>query len=293
MAVPADIGIVDTMIGFPSPDMKETYRFITQQTKDQESKEDFEFPVEYMFKDVPDKELTRSDDPVAMTLAEMDHWGVEKGMIGVGGGPLREITERALGQHPDRFIGSVNVDPNRGMKDVRFIQRAYEEWGIRAATAFPAGTFPQVPINGKQMYPIYAKCCELGIAVFCCAGVPGPRLKSACQHVELIDEVMFDFPDLVFVTRHGCEPWTDLAVKLMLKWPNLYYSTSAFAPKYYPKDIVDYANTRGADRIIYAGYFPMGLSLERIMTELPNVAFKDDLWPKFLRENALRVLGLS
>jgi predicted TIM-barrel fold metal-dependent hydrolase len=293
MAMPADIGIVDTMIGFPTPDMKETYRFITQQTKDRESKEDFEFPVEYMFKDVPDKELTRSDDPVAMTLAEMDHWGVEKGMIGVGGGPLREITERALGQHPDRFIGSVNVDPNRGMKDVRFMQQAYEEWGIRAATTFPAGTFPQIPINGKQMYPIYAKCVELGIAVFCCAGVPGPRLKFACQHVELIDEVMFDFPDLVFVTRHGCEPWTDLAVKLMLKWPNLYYSTSAFAPKYYPKDIVDYANTRGADKVIYAGYFPMGLSLERIMTELPNVAFKDDVWPKFLRENALKVLGLA
>jgi len=293
MAMPADIGIVDTMIGFPSPDMKETYRFITRQTKDRESKEDFEFPVEYMFKDVPDKELTRSDDPVAITLAEMDHWGVEKGMIGVGGGPLREITERALGQHPDRFIGSVNVDPNRGMKDVRFIQQAYEEWGIRAATMFPAGTFPQIPINGKQMYPIYAKCCELGIAVFCCAGVPGPRLKFACQHVELIDEVMFDFPDLVLVTRHGCEPWTDLAVKLMLKWPNLYYSTSAFAPKYYPTDIVDYANTRGADKIIYAGYFPMGLSLERIMTELPNVPFKDDVWPKFLRENAMKVLGLS
>jgi uncharacterized protein len=292
MAMPTDIGIVDTMIGFPSPDMKETYRIITQQTKDQESKEDFEFPVEYMFKDVPDKELTRRDDPVAITLAEMDHWGVEKGMIGVGGGGLREITERALGQHPDRFIGSVNVDPNRGMKDMRFIQQAYDKWGVRAATMFPAGTFPQIPINGKQMYPIYAKCAELGIAVFCCAGVPGPRLRFACQHVELIDEVMFDFPDLVFVTRHGCEPWTDLAVKLMLKWPNLYYSTSAFAPKYYPRDIVDYANTRGADKIIYAGYFPMGLHIDRIMTEMPAVGLKDEVWPKFLRDNAKRVLKL-
>ena len=49
------------------------------------------------------------------------------------------------------------------------------------------------------------------------------------------DIVMFDFPELVFVTRHGCEQWEQLAVKLMLKWPNLYYWTSAFAPKYYPK----------------------------------------------------------
>ena len=48
-------------------------------------------------------------------------------------------------------------------------------------------------------------------------------------------------------------------MKLMLKWPGLYYMTSAFAPKYYPKAIIDYANTRGADKIMYAGYYPMGL----------------------------------
>jgi uncharacterized protein len=44
---------------------------------------------------------------------------------------------------------------------------------------------------------------------------------------------------------------------------------------------------------MYAGYFPSGLSLERIMTEMPNVGFKDHVWPKFLRENALRVLKLN
>ena len=143
------------------------------------------------------------------------------------------------------------------------------------------------------MYPIYAKCSELGIAVFCCAGVPGPRLRMELQKVEYIDEVMYDFPELTFVTRHGCEPWQDLAVKLMLKWPNLYYSTSAFAPKHYPKDIIHFANTRGADKVMYAGYFPMGLSLDRIFSELPNVPFRDHVWPKFLRENARAVLGID
>src|SRR5699024_9765831 len=169
----------------------------------------------------------------------------------------------------------------------------HERYGIRAVTCFPSGTFPQVAINDKKMYPLYAKAVELDIPVFCCAGVPGPRLPMAPQRVELIDEVMFDFPDLVFVTRHGCEPWTDLAVKLMLKWPGLHYSTSAFAPRYYPKAIIDYANTRGADKIIYAGYFPMGLSLERIMTEMAQVPFEAHVWPKFLRDNARRVLKLD
>ena len=92
--------------------------------------------------------------------------------------------------------------------------------------------------------------------------------------------------------RHGAEPWTALACKLMLKYPKLYYSTSAFSPKHYPKDIVNFANTRGKDKIMYAGYFPMGLSLDKIFTEMENVPFKDEVWPKFLGENAKKLLKL-
>jgi predicted TIM-barrel fold metal-dependent hydrolase len=131
------------------------------------------------------------------------------------------------------------------------------------------------------------------VAFFVNAGVPGPRVPMHCQHVEHLDEVCWHFPELRLVTYHGCEPWQDLAVKLMLKWPGLHYATSAFAPKHYPKAIIEYANTRGADKVMYAGYFPMGLSLERIMTEMQNVPFRDSVWPKFLRENALRVLKLE
>ena len=291
MGMPENVGIVDTMIGFPHADMAGVYDFITRQTKDRESKEDFKFPAEYMFKDVPEKELTDAQDPVSVTLGEMDRWGVERGLIGVD--DPEGTGADALKRYPDRFIPSLSVDPNEGMEGIRSIVRAYETWGIRALGVFPSGTFPQVAINDKLMYPIYAKAVELGIPVFCCAGVPGPRLRFAPQHVELIDEVMFDFPELVFVTRHGCEPWTELAVKLMLKWPGLHYSTSAFAPRYYPKDVIDFANKRGSDKIIYAGYFPMGLSLERIMTEMRDVGLKDEVWPKFLRTNALRVLGLD
>ena len=290
MSMPSGIGIVDTMIGFPHPDLREVYAFITRQTRDQESRQDFQFPVEYMFKDVPEKQLTGSADPVAVTIEQMDRWGIERGLVSVD--DKAGLGQSAFKRYPDRFIPSVACDPNDGMAGIRRLVELYETFGLRAVTVFPAGTFPQVAINDKRMYPLYAKCVELGVAMFCNAGVPGPRLRMQCQHVELIDEVMFDFPELVFVTRHGCEPWEELAVKLMLKWPGLHYSTTAFAPKYYPKAIIDYANTRGADKVIYGGYFPMGLSLERIMTEMQQVPFRDHVWPKFLRENALRVLGL-
>jgi len=279
--------VIDTMIAFPHEGSAQ-YDFIRKQTKDRESKEDFEFPVEYMFKDVPQGLAT--DDPVSLVLQQMDRFGIEKSMIGVG----EESAQLALKMFPDRFVPSgALVDPNDVMGSVNAIRRDYEQFGIRATSVFPSGTFPQVAIDDPKMYPIYATCVELGIPIFVCAGIPGPRIPFAPQEVSRIDIVMFDFPDLVFVTRHGCEPWEDLAVKLMLKWPNLYYSTSAFAPKYYPKAIIDYANSRGADKVLYAGYFPMGLSLERIFSELPNVALKDEVWPKFLYGNAARILGLQ
>jgi uncharacterized protein len=287
MGMPSGISVVDTMIGFPHEGF-EQYEFIRKQTKDQSSREEMEFPAEYMFKNVP-KDLPTSD-PVAVTLHEMDRFGIEIGVIGVSD----ETSRKALERHPDRFVPTASIaDPNDVSGTVRKLRQEYEEFGIKAAGVFPAGTFPQVAIDDPKMYPVYQACVDLDIPLFCTAGVPGPRLKFAPQEVARIDVVMYDFPELVFVTRHGCEPWEQLAVKLMLKWPNLYYSTSAFAPKYYPQAVIDYANSRGANKVIYGGYFPMGLSLERIFSDMPRVPFKDEVWPKFLSENARRILKIG
>jgi uncharacterized protein len=248
-------------------------------------------PAEYMFHDVPASETRGIEAAIGGTLAEMDRFGIATGLISVSSN--REVVEAALERHPDRFAASWTFDPNRGMAGVRDLVEAYERWGLKAASFVPHGNMPQVAIDAPLAYVYYAKCVELGLPVFVTVGIAGPRVPSMVQHVEKLDQVMYDFPDLVVVMRHGAEPWTDLAVKLMLKWPNLYYSTSAFAPRYYPKSIVDYANTRGAHKVIYGGYFPMGLSLERIFSEMPDVPFRAEVWPKFLRENALTVLGIE
>jgi predicted TIM-barrel fold metal-dependent hydrolase len=284
---PKDIGVIDLMIGFPSANARRHYDFMKPQLHDKESAE-MEFPAEYMFKDVPNR-LDEEQDSISVTLAEMDKYGVAKGMVGVGPG----VASTAVKQRPDRFFPAIEIDPNRITDTVRAIRAAYDEHSIKAVTTFPAGCNPQVPVSDRRYYPIYQTCIDLDIPIVSNAGIAGPRLPSACQDVMHFDQVCYDFPELRIVMRHGAEPWEDLAVKLMLKWPGLYYMTSAFAPKYYPKAVIDYANTRGADKVLYAGYYPMGLSLERIFDELPNVAFRDHVWPKFLRENAMRVFKLD
>lgn len=288
MGFPTDVKAIDLMLNIPGEDTSGWYEFMKPLFLDEQSRSQFKMPAEYMFRNIPD--CGPQDDFVAYTVAQMDKHNIERAMLGIDDG--NEVPLGAIARFPERFFGSYHANPNRGMDEVRKIERLKKDHGIKAVTAFPSGLCPQVPLNDKRWYPIYAKCVELDLPVACCVGVPGPRLPMAPQKVELIDEVCWFFPELKFVMRHGAEPWTELAVKLMLKYPNLYYMTSAFAPRYYPKAIVDYANTRGADKIMYAGYYPMGLSLDRIFGELPEVPFKDEVWPKFLRENAVRVFNL-
>jgi uncharacterized protein len=286
MGMPRDIGVVDLMIGFPSATAAQRFDFLKPQLRDDESAA-MATPIAYMFKDNPGQVAT-DVDPVAFTLAEMDKHGIAVGLIGLG----PPDSERALEAHPDRFQASLEVDPNKISKTVARIRLAHEEHAIKAVTTFPAGCNPQVPVSDRRYYPIYQVCVELDIPIIVNAGIAGPRVPSACQDVMHFDQVCYDFPDLRIVMRHGAEPWQDLAVKLMLKWPGLYYMTSAFAPKYYPRAIIDYANTRGADKVMYAGYFPMALTLDRIFAELEDVPFRHHVWPKFLRDNAVEVLKL-
>lgn len=283
------IRAIDTFVALPMPKTEPRYAMV-QGSMGRSAGDPTESPVSYLFKNAPT--LPEGADPIEHTIAEMDRFDIESGVVDLG---LDALAQQALEKHPDRFIGITSTDPHLGMDGIRALERAHREFGIRGTSlgAGPAFLNPPVPIDDRRMYPIYAKCVELDIAVFVTVGVPGPRVRLAPQKVELLDEVCWFFPDLKIVMRHGAEPWDELAVKLMLKWPNLYFSTSAFAPKHYPQSIVDFANTRGSDKVLFAGYYAVGLSWDRVFTELESVPFRREVWPYFLRNNALRVLGLD
>ncbi|MGH3406299.1 MAG: hypothetical protein ACRDRJ_27935 [Streptosporangiaceae bacterium] len=152
MTFPPGLPVIDTMIGFPHEGFAHEgfaqYDFIRRQTRDRSSREEMEFPVEYIFTGVP-KDLP-TDDPNAVTLGEMGKYGIERGLVGVSD----ETSRAALKAHPDRFIPSGAVpDPNDDTGSVRALRREFADYGIRATSVFPSGTFPQVPIDDPKMYP--------------------------------------------------------------------------------------------------------------------------------------------
>jgi hypothetical protein len=53
MGMPTNVPIIDTMIGFPSTDRREIYKFLAPNLRDSESRDDFKMPAQYMFKDIP------------------------------------------------------------------------------------------------------------------------------------------------------------------------------------------------------------------------------------------------
>jgi uncharacterized protein len=270
MSFPTDPQAIDLMIAFPFK-KAEVYAFLRAQAKDDETVSgvgSLAMPAGYMFNDVGDD--ARDDEDVIETcIAAMDAAGVASGLFNVN-----EQSIEAKRRHPERIHFSLEVDPNDIGGAVHAIRAAHADHDLKAVTSFPAGCNPQVPISDRRYYPIYQTCVDLDIPICLTAGVPGPRVPGDCQHVRHFDQVCFDFPDLKIVMRHGA------------------YCTSAFSPKYYPQAIVDYANTRGTDKIMYAGYYPMGLSLDQIFAALPDVPFRDKVWEPFLHSNARRVFKL-
>ncbi len=252
---------------------------------DAESKA-YHHPAEHLFKTAPER--MEGGEPPESIIAKYDQCGFEKGVLNVNADNPKLGLE-ALKRFPDRWAGCLRVDPRQGMEAVRALERFVRDHGFKACNVL--GFAAQKPYNDKVYYPLYAKCVELDIPITCTVGIPGPRVPGEAQDPMALDEVCWFFPDLKVVMTHGGEPWTFTCVKLMLKWPNLFMMTSAFAPRHYPKDLIEFMNTRGADKVMFAGYYP-GLPFERIVTELEALPLRDNVWPKFLRENAMRVFKL-
>jgi len=238
--------------------------------------------------------FARSRTQRGMTAEEMvgamDQHGIERCLLGASPLAAEDAGQRwvlqTIERYPDRFAYAARVDPRQGMAAVRALEHAVKNDGAIAGRLVPMRI--GLPPNDKIYFPVYSKCCELEIPVTLTVGLPGPLVPGEMQRPIYLDEVCYLMPELKVVSTHGGEPWTEELVKLLLKWPNLYHMISAFRPRYYPRALIDFLNTRGASKVLFASDYP-AISWERAIPELSEVPLKDEVRPQFLRENALRV----
>jgi predicted TIM-barrel fold metal-dependent hydrolase len=106
-----------------------------------------------------------------------------------------------------------------------------------------------------------------------------------------LDDVAIDFPDNPIIIAHPSFPWQDEAISVALHKPNIYIDLSGWSPKYFPKILIQYANTLLKDRMLFGTDFPL-ITPERWMKDFADAGFKEEVKPLILKENAIRMLGL-
>ena len=223
--------------------------------------------------------------PLETLLRQMDDAGVERAILTIDPhdpAPFAEVRSA----FPDRFILSAMLDPTRGMETVRLLETLVTKHDVRMARVTPF--LINRPPNDKVYYPLYAKCIELGVPISINTGIPGPPMPAEPQRPLYLDEVCLFFPELVVIMAHGADPWWGEAIRLLLKYPNLYMMTSAYAPKYLPAELIQFMNTRGQNKVLFASDHPV-LAFERCLAEAEVLPFREGVLEKYLRSNALAV----
>jgi hypothetical protein len=193
-------------------------------------------------------------------------------------------------QFPDRFVGVASADlddPNAPDELETFVVRH----GFKALRVVPWAW--NSPPNHASYRPLLAKCVELGVPFCTQVGHTGPRLPSEPgRPIPYIDEIALAFPDLKIVGGHIGYPWTDEMIALAWKYDNVYIDTSAYLPRYYPPQLINFMNSYGREKVLFGTNFPM-LSLHECMEQALELKISDDAKAKFLSENARRVFQLD
>lgn len=206
--------------------------------------------------------------------------------------------EIALGasRNNDVLIPFGSVDPNRSDAASR-MRRLAEDFGVRGFKFHP--TVQNFDPSDARFYPLYELIQELGLPVIfhtgqtgIGAGLPGGYgLKLRLSNPLLLDDVAADFPALQIVLAHPSVPWQDEALAVATHKANVWIDLSGWSPKYFPANLVRQANSLLQDKVLFGSDFPL-IHPDRWLRDFAALDIKEEVRPKILKENAVRLLGL-
>ncbi|TWH73372.1 amidohydrolase family protein [Modestobacter roseus] len=211
--------------------------------------------------------------------------------------PTNEEVAELAAEHADVVIPFASIDPARGAAGVRQARRLITDHGVRGFKFHPntQGFHP----NDRKAYPLYEVIAEHGlIALFHTgqtgvgAGTPGGggiRLKYS--NPMDVDDVAVDFPDMDIILAHPSFPWQDEALAVAMHKPRVHIDLSGWSPKYFPPQLVRYANSLLKNKVLFGSDFPV-ITPERWMKDAETIGLKDEVKPLIYKSNAARLLGL-
>ena len=199
---------------------------------------------------------------------------------------IRDVCEK----HPGRFSGLAGIDTTKGMVQLSELEVAINDYGFVGAHWYPH--WFGIPPDAPQIYPVYAKCCELDVPIMMQVGQnlvysKERRLPSVAKPI-LLDQVAIDFPELILIGIHIGVPWTDEMIAMCWKHENVFMAGDAYAPKHWPKQMVHYANSYGRDKVMFGSDWPV-IDPERAVREVGEFGMREESHKMLMRDNALRL----
>jgi predicted TIM-barrel fold metal-dependent hydrolase len=208
-----------------------------------------------------------------------------------------EVAEQAAA-NSDAVIPFASVDPHAGKAAARAAERLIVDYGVKGFKFHPNAQafFP----NERQFYPIYEVLEGHGVpALFhsghtgAGAGTPGGSgIRLKYSNPMFVDDVAVDFPDLPIVLAHPSFPWQDEAISVALHKPTVYIDLSGWSPKYFPANLIQYANTLLKNKVLFGSDFPV-ITPERWMADFEKIDIRPEVRPLILKENVIRLLKLD
>jgi uncharacterized protein len=208
-----------------------------------------------------------------------------------------EVAEYAA-ENGDVMIPFASIDPAKGRMGAREARRLIRDYGVRGFKFHPQVQefFP----NDRKAYVLYEAIAEAGLPALFHTGHSGMgtgvrggggiRLKYG--NPMPIDDVAVDFPDMPIILAHPSWPWQDEALSICLHKPQVYIDLSGWSPKYFPPQLVQYANTQLKHKMLFGSDYPL-ITPDRWLADFERAGFRDEVKPLILKENAARLLGLE
>jgi len=233
-------------------------------------------------------------------LAEMDEVGVERLVMNpmkfwsqrehklfhqVGTEDVYEVVKKANG----RVIGGASYNPFRIKESLEDIDRAVKEYGFKYVWSHPISF--GMRFDDRRMYPLYAKCSELGITVGMQTGHSAEVLTSEPGHPMAADNVAIEFPDLTMILTHTGYPWIEEWCSMLWRHPNVYGMLNAYFPSGLQPETIRFVDSpRGREKVLWGSH---GFGITRWVNEFLQLPISDKTKKKVLRDNAMKAFKLE
>ncbi len=222
------------------------------------------------------------------------------GPVAEDGGPNHNDWSAELQlDYPEQFIGFGGVDPKQGKIAVKEAVRCVEELGLKGFKFHPVTQAFEA--NDPAYYELWGTISDLGVPALYHTGQTGVGAGTPGQNgiknkygrpYPYFDDLAADFPNLQIVMAHPSFPWIDEQLSILSIKTNVWMDLSGWSPKYFSPNLIQYANTLLKDKVMFGSDFPV-FSPDRWLKDWEDVAFRDEVRPKILLENAKRLLKLD